>query len=185
MLLKLLFFFFAGVFSWTFAEYFLHNFVGHLGKGKNHFSREHLSHHANPNYFVPTAKKVMTALAVIPVIFIFTFPFFGFYPAISYTSGFIIFYAIYEVLHRRIHTHAPIGRYGRWLRKHHLYHHFAPKKNHGVTSPFWDYVFGTHFRPGRVKVLAKNPVVWLFDQTGQVRKPYLGDYELIEGRNRS
>ena len=35
----------VGMFSWSFAEYGIHNWVGHLGRGKNPFSREHLRHH--------------------------------------------------------------------------------------------------------------------------------------------
>ena len=46
----------AGAFVWTFLEYVLHDWYGHRQAGRNEFSREHLSHHADTGYFTPTAK---------------------------------------------------------------------------------------------------------------------------------
>ena len=63
---------------------------------------------------------------------------------ITFAVGFIIMYGTYEVIHRRIHTHAPLNAWGEWARRHHLvHHHVAPKLNHGVTTSLWDHVFGT------------------------------------------
>ena len=40
--------FVAGLLAWTFAEYAIHNWYGHLGKGRNEFSREHLALKGEP-----------------------------------------------------------------------------------------------------------------------------------------
>ncbi|MEL6180069.1 MAG: sterol desaturase family protein, partial [Myxococcota bacterium] len=102
-------------------------------------------------------------------------------PGIAFTLGFLLSYVGYEVLHRRVHTHPPVGPYGRWARKHHFYHHFSrPNLNHGVTSPIWDVVFGTLETPEMVRVPAKKAMSWLLDpETGDVAEAYAADYVLV------
>ncbi len=100
---------------------------------------------------------------------------------LTYTLGFVGFYVVYEVLHRRSHTHAPIGPYGRWMRRHHFYHHFGnPKHNHGVTSPIWDVVFRTHTwnRPEPVRIPHQMAMMWLVDDSGSIKPQYERDYVL-------
>ena len=66
----------------------------------------------------------------------------GYHLGAAYVAGLVGFYGVYEWLHRREHTHAGIGPYGRWARRHHFHHHFVDgRTNHGVTSPIWDLVF--------------------------------------------
>lgn len=172
-------FFAVGAFSWSFSEYALHNWVGHLGRGRNEFSREHLAHHGDTRYFTPTHRKIaVTAAATLilgsPLIV------WGGLLGACYVLGFLVAYIGYEVLHRRIHTHPPTGPYSRWARRHHYYHHFSgPRFNHGVTSPIWDKVFGTWKEPGVIRVPAKHAMVWLLDpDTGDVRPEYARDYVL-------
>jgi sterol desaturase/sphingolipid hydroxylase (fatty acid hydroxylase superfamily) len=170
--------FFAGMFSWTFAEYALHNWVGHKMKGKVDFSKEHLAHHRDLAYFTPTLKKILLASAVAPIVGAFVALPLGLGVAIPFTVGFIAMYTVYEWLHRRIHTHAPLNAYGRWARRHHLYHHHGnPKLNHGVTSPIWDVVFGTLHRPEVVRVPRRKQETWMTDAPGAPR--FMTDYELF------
>jgi len=105
---------------------------------------------------------------------------------LSFVAGLLGFYVTYEVLHYRSHTRPPRGRYGRWLRKHHFYHHFGnPKHNHGVTSPIWDIVFRTHARPDKVRVPRRLAMMWLTDpDTGEVAEAYADDYVLVGGARR-
>jgi len=58
-------------------------------------------------------------------------------------SGFLY----YEAVHYRVHfSLSPSGLIAR-QRRSHFYHHFTNNKRcFGVTSPLWDYVFGTNFR---------------------------------------
>jgi sterol desaturase/sphingolipid hydroxylase (fatty acid hydroxylase superfamily) len=169
-----------GAFTWTFAEYALHNWVFHGSKGKNKFNAEHLAHHARTSYFAPAKKKVILALIITaimsPVAILLTGTLLGF----SYVAGYVAGYVLYEVIHRRTHTHAPRGPYGRWARKHHMHHHFhSPKMNHGVTSPLWDVVFHTYEKPGLVRVPKRQAMRWLIDQaTGDVVEKYAGDYHI-------
>ena len=171
----------AGGFGWSFAEYALHNWRGHKGRGKNEFSREHLAHHAKADYFAPTRKKIFAALKTVALLLPLGWLAVGMVHSALFTAGFISMYAFYELLHRRMHTHPPSGFYGRWARKHHFTHHFSrPNHNHGVSSPLWDMVFGTLTPVEVVRVPAKQVMSWLVDpDTGEVYEYLQGDYEIV------
>lgn len=171
----------AGVFTWSLAEYLIHRFVGHDAKSQTAFAREHRAHHADGNYFAPTIKKVQAAAVAGGALLLIAAASAGWVSGALYVLGFLAFYAVYEVLHRRIHTHAPIGFYGRWARRHHLYHHFqSPRLNHGVTSPLWDIVFRTLARTDVVRIPARQAVVWMHDpETREVLEPFRADFEVV------
>lgn len=171
--------FLLGAFGWTMTEYWLHRGWGHRGEAKNPFSVEHLAHHADVSYFAPTYKKV---IATALVGFVVGGPLFFLFGVIGLAGamGFMTMYVTYEVIHRRLHTHAGRSRYGRWARRHHLYHHYRrPKLNHGVTSPIWDFVFGTLEVPDIVKVPRRNALAWMLDDDDELRPELRSDYELI------
>lgn len=168
----------AGAATWLFAEYLLHRFVGH-GSGKSPFAVEHRRHHSVGDYFAPTWKKV---LAVGPVLLAIAGVggWLAGWAASAYVMGLSVMYVAYEMFHRRLHTHPPVGRFGRWARRHHFFHHFhEPAKNHGVTSPVFDKLFGSETIPAqRIRVPAKLAMRWLVDARGQVHPAYAADYEL-------
>jgi sterol desaturase/sphingolipid hydroxylase (fatty acid hydroxylase superfamily) len=64
-------------------------------------------------------------------------------------AGTAVGYLAYDMIHYYVHHFAPKNRVAKFLRAYHLAHHF---KNHergfGVSSPVWDYVFGT--KPAKV-----------------------------------
>lgn len=171
----------AGFLLWPALEYAMHAGLGHLFlRGKTHFSRQHTRHHAEKDWFAPHAEKALAAAPAFSFIFIVGFFTIGWINALALTFGFASMYLIYEIAHLRAHTHPPKGPYGRWLRKNHFSHHFQnPRKNHGVTSPFFDYLFGTHVNPGKVIVPERFALTWLLDPaTGDVWKYLANDYEL-------
>ncbi len=162
--------------AWTLAEYLMHRFDGHEMKGRTHFSRQHLKHHADILWFAPTAEKVRAAAIVGPALGGVGFWLVG-APGLTFAAGFLVVYAAYEVLHRRIHTHAPRTACGRWACRHHLYHHFkSPRANHGVTVPVWDWVFRTIEPVGQLKVPAKQVMPWLLDADGEVKAAFRDAY---------
>lgn len=174
----------AGALSWSFSEYMLHRFLAHACKGRNTFSREHLAHHSNPAYFTPTSKKVLVAVFWFVTVFGLTRLLWSQSEAAFFTAGFVGFYTFYEVLHRRIHTAAPRGAYGRMVRKHHLSHHFTDARlRHGVTSRFWDRVFRTHEPIAQVRVPRKLATPWMLNQRGELQDSYADSYLLV-GRPR-
>jgi sterol desaturase/sphingolipid hydroxylase (fatty acid hydroxylase superfamily) len=172
----------TGVATWSFAEYAMHNWVGHMTKGKTEFSKEHLAHHSKTTYFASPMKKALMAAPIIAAALGVSALLVGLLHGAVFTSGFAAFYLLYEVLHRRTHTHAPWEPFGRWARRHHFHHHFCnPKSNHGVTSPIWDLVFRTYERPSVIAIPPRQAdgVTWLFDpETGEVIDAYADDYRL-------
>lgn len=190
--------FVLGALGWTLAEYLLHRFVGHgprrpvprsawgrltprgfLGA----FNDEHLRHHADARYFAPTSQKVVAAVVTVSAFSALGTLVAGPVLGPAFGLGFGLTYAGYEVLHRRIHTHPPRGTYGRWLRRHHLLHHFkTPRLNHGVTSPLWDKLVRTERRfdgePLRVPRALAPP--WMTDGRG-VLHPELGREYVLAG----
>ena len=177
--------FFLGALTWTLVEYLLHRGWGHRGEAKNPFSVEHLAHHADVTYFAPTYKKIIaTALVALLVVPPLTF-FFGLTGLVA-ALGFVVMYVTYEVIHRSLHTHAGRTRYGRWARRHHLYHHYRrPQLNHGVTSPIWDFLFRTLEVPEVVKVPRRMALPWMLDDDGELHPELQDEYLLIGKKKRA
>jgi sterol desaturase/sphingolipid hydroxylase (fatty acid hydroxylase superfamily) len=173
----------AGVFTWSFLEYVIHRWLGHDRRFRgNPFGKEHLRHHVEGNYFAPTRTKlavaaIATAITGVPALLL------GGTVGLAWVAGFIVAYGSYEVLHRREHTHAGIGAYGRWARRHHFHHHFVDgRANHGVTTPLWDLVFGTYQRPALIPVPPRLCMAWLLDERGAIRAEHAGRFVLREPR---
>lgn len=137
----------AGLFIWTLTEYSLHRWVFHyhpttdLGK-KLHF----LMHGVHHDYPQDHTRLVMPPPVSIPLAAAFGLAFswiFGAqYEAIF--AGFLVGYVIYDTTHYATHHWKMQGRVGRFLREYHLRHHFRDDDlGYGVSSPLWDYIFGT------------------------------------------
>jgi sterol desaturase/sphingolipid hydroxylase (fatty acid hydroxylase superfamily) len=171
----------SGVLTWTLLEYLIHRWMGHDRRFKRTpFGVEHIRHHIEGNYFAPTWKKVIAAAFIVAVLSGPAIAIAGAANGLAYVAGLITFYATYELLHRREHTHAGIGPYGRFVRRHHFHHHFVDgRTNHGVTTPLWDLVFGTYQRPTIIPVPRRLCMEWLLDpSTDDVRVEHAGTYRL-------
>ena len=170
-----------GVLTWTLLEYFIHRYMGHDRRfRRSPFGVEHIRHHIEGNYFAPNWKKAIAAAIFAGVLIGPAIAIAGVTLGIAYVAGLITFYGVYEWLHRREHTHAGIGPYGRFVRRHHFHHHFVDgRKNHGVTTPIWDLVFRTYERPTLIRVPEKLCMAWLLDPlTGTVRSEHAHTYQL-------
>lgn len=156
--------FFLGVISWTLTEYLLHRFLGHVHKGKNFFKAEHLQHHSKANYFAPAYKKAALAVVVSAKLILVISLFAPLQTAVAFVLGFLTMYILYEATHSRFHRKEPIAKPFIILRKHHFYHHFHnPKTNLGLTTRFWDRVFGTFVRVEQVNVPKQMSMQWLLE----------------------
>jgi len=171
----------AGAATWTLLEYIIHRWLGHDARTRpNFFASEHIRHHSEGSYFAPVHKKFLSAfiagvLIIAPAIF-----FGGFVLGTSYVVGLLGMYGAYELLHYREHVHPGIGPFGRYLRRHHFAHHFTdPSINHGVTSPCWDWVFGTYRSAEIIRVPRSLAMDWLIDpDTGDLRAEHAKHYQL-------
>jgi hypothetical protein len=189
----------VGSLAWSLTEYSLHRFIGHGPKRKKserlldlltpsgfaaEFYREHTAHHVDPTYFAPTSRKVLLAGVAAVATSALASAVVGPRRGVSFALGFSGAFLGYEILHRRVHTHAPIGPYTRWMHKNHWFHHRSPKSDHGVTSPLWDHAFGTHVEPGKVKLGRAIAPAWLLDESGEVRAEHRDDFELVPAARR-
>jgi sterol desaturase/sphingolipid hydroxylase (fatty acid hydroxylase superfamily) len=141
----------AGIFIWTFLEYLLHRFLFHIQlpitnpKVREVVNASHLLHHASPRdpsrvLVQPTYGLVVSAIAY-GLIWLAVGNVFA---AMLVLAGIWTGFLYYEAVHYRVHfSLSPSGLIA-WQRRAHFYHHFTNNKRcFGVTSPLWDYVFGT------------------------------------------
>lgn len=174
----------AGMLSWSLLEYVLHRWLGHDRRFiRNPFGDEHTAHHSRGNYFAPAWKKLLTALLLFPTLAVFTCLAVGRTAGLVWAASLVGTYLAYELFHYQLHVLPGFTPFGRWARRHHFHHHFHdPASNHGVTSPIWDFVFGTRAVPGRILVPRKLAMRWLIDPaTGDVRAEYAAQYGLKGG----
>lgn len=176
--------FILGVLLWTFAEYMLHRFLGHEHKGKNFFKKEHLQHHAKFNYFAPAHKKLISASLVFVILFLIGILFAPVLIVLFFLCGFFGMYGMYELTHFRYHAKDPVAAPFIILRKHHFYHHFHnPKTNHGVTTRFWDRIFGTFVPVETVTVPEKMAMNWLINN-GEIKNRYTSHFRIINNNRK-
>ncbi len=137
-----------GLFVWTLTEYLLHRFVFHFEAesrlGKRFVYLFHGIHHDAPN------DNMRLVMPPIPALFIASCCLGVFWLALGRTliepffSGFLIGYLAYDYTHYYVHFFTPTTRLGKFLKSHHMLHHFAANEaKWGVSSPLWDYIFGT------------------------------------------
>jgi len=129
--------FVCGLLAWTFLEYLIHGWLGHLIP--SFVSPIHWMHHREP-------RAVFAVGAWIPLALLWTLGlmFLGLSPWMIIDTGALTGFALYEALHYRIHFCAPRNELERGLRTRHLAHHgAAPNQLFGVSSPLWDLAFGT------------------------------------------
>ena len=63
---------------------------------------------------------------------------------LPFTAGFLFGYAGYLTVHYIVHRFKPPKNFFKELWVHHSIHHYQDDtKAYGVSSPLWDYVFGT------------------------------------------
>jgi sterol desaturase/sphingolipid hydroxylase (fatty acid hydroxylase superfamily) len=140
--------FLGGILAWTFAEYVLHRWVFHWTNdtpwGKRVHFLLHGVHHDYPN---DKDRLVMPLPTSVPLAILFYSLFYftmGRTTGEPFFAGFVIGYLFYDGTHYFVHHFAPTSRWGKFLRRHHLTHHFADHDGgFGVSSPLWDYVFQT------------------------------------------
>ncbi|MGO9480777.1 MAG: sterol desaturase family protein [Candidatus Kryptoniota bacterium] len=140
--------FIFGLLVWSFTEYMLHRFVFHFipksGWGKRIHFMFHGVHHDYPN---DSTRLVMPPVVSIPLAVLFYALFTNILGARylpPFFAGFILGYLAYDLTHYAVHHFSLHGRVGLYLKQQHMRHHYMdPDNNYGVSSPLWDFVFGT------------------------------------------
>ena len=69
--------------------------------------------------------------------------------AFAFLPGFVVGYAAYLWVHYMVHAFQPPKNFFKILWVHHGIHHYKDQENaFGVSSPFWDVIFGTMPKKG-------------------------------------
>ncbi len=137
-----------GFVSWTLLEYVVHRFLFHFESENPKLKQIHILihglHHMDPidptRLVLPPAGSLILGV-IFYRLFLFLLgpilvkPFFAFL---------VVGYLCYDYIHFAVHHFKPRTRFGRMLKTHHMLHHFEnPHSRFGVSSPFWDSVFGS------------------------------------------
>jgi sterol desaturase/sphingolipid hydroxylase (fatty acid hydroxylase superfamily) len=140
--------FVLGFISWTLTEYWLHRVVFHFKANGPWGKRVHfLIHGVHHQWPKDRYRLVMPPAVSISLYFLFA----GLFDLVlgpkwmwAFHSGFVAGYLVYDMTHFATHHLRPLTAWGRQIRRHHLLHH-AKDSGHrfGVSTPLWDWVFGT------------------------------------------
>jgi sterol desaturase/sphingolipid hydroxylase (fatty acid hydroxylase superfamily) len=133
----------SGAFVFSFVEYSMHRWLFHAPVS---FATDiHRSHHVAPREatampFPCSAAAAFLLWSYLPLLI-------GEAATCYFATGFMGAYFYYTVIHHLEHSIRIKALWfrclrGRWIA--HAVHHGRTDKNYGVTTAFWDYVFGTH-----------------------------------------
>ena len=138
----------VGLLIWTLAEYVLHRWLFHYA-GPRFWQRRmffvlHGVHHDFPH---DADRLVMPIGASAPLGALFYVVFRALLGPVLVDPmfvGFAIGYLAYDGTHYAIHHFRMSSRWGKWIKRHHMiHHHTGEQARWGVSSPLWDWVFGT------------------------------------------
>jgi dihydroceramide fatty acyl 2-hydroxylase len=137
-----------GILTWTLCEYFLHRFLFHWEPGTPFLRRVvylfHGIHHDSPQDSSRLVMPPLPALLIASFFYLIFWAVLGSVWGSPFLAFFLVGYLIYDYTHYALHHFKPLTQMGKILRQNHMQHHFqCPDSKFGVTSPLWDYVFGS------------------------------------------
>jgi sterol desaturase/sphingolipid hydroxylase (fatty acid hydroxylase superfamily) len=130
-----------GAALWTLVEYIIHRFILHHFV---YFRDLHAEHHLTPKELIDTPILISFSFLLVGVL-LPPWWLFGFGPAAGFTAGMTLGYLTYATMHHAMHHwQIPHDTYLYRAKRWHAQHHASNDEgNYGVSSIFWDYVFGT------------------------------------------
>lgn len=152
----------AGLLTWSLVEYVLHRFVLH---GLQPFRGWHEEHHRRPRALIGTP-TVLSASLIAALVFMPALLLGDLWRACALTLGLLMGYFMYSVAHHAAHHWGAGNAWTFSIKRRHALHHSPaePPSRYGVTSGFWDDVFGSTGR--------REP-----DRRGASQSPQLDDWE--------
>lgn len=145
-LLTTLSYFIIGMLLFTLIEYLIHRFLYHLPnvyeEGNVPYAL-HGIHHKYPRdkkrLVMPPVLSVVIASILLGINYLLMGK-----VGLPFTAGLLFGYAAYLTVHYIVHRFKPPNNFFKELWIHHSIHHYQDDtKAYGVSSPLWDYVFGT------------------------------------------
>lgn len=156
----MVFLFFSGLLVFTFVEYIMHRYLYHIPATSDYRKKisytMHGVHHDYPKDKSRLAMPPILSLIIATVLFIVYRAVLGDF-VFGFLAGFLIGYAGYLGIHYSIHAFKPPKNFLKLLWHHHSIHHYREDdRAFGVSSPFWDHVFGTMPRKTPVQKAHEN-----------------------------
>ena len=147
----------SGLLGWGLLEYIIHGFLSH--RFQTFVTPLHWGHHREPRAVFTSPLAWMPAAGLLGATLGWLL---GWELGTAAWLGLLLGFARYERLHWRIHFREPRNKREQRRREHHLAHHFGrPDQYHGVTTRFWDRVFGTlpdNWREDYARVSQRPPL---------------------------
>jgi 4-hydroxysphinganine ceramide fatty acyl 2-hydroxylase len=139
--------FFGGFLLFTFLEYAMHRWLFHMSTHTPFRKRiqyiMHGVHHEYPkdkdrlSMPIPASLFILFGLFLLFYILLHTSVF-------AFLAGVMYGYSTYLLVHYMVHAYAPPKNFMKVLWNNHAIHHYrGSNDSFGVSSPLWDYVFGT------------------------------------------
>ena len=139
--------FFLGLFSFTWVEYLVHRYIFHMAIYTK--TREKLQytlhgvHHEYPKDKTRLAMPPLLSVTISTVLLLVFRVLMGDY-VFSFLPGFLVGYSAYLSVHYMVHAFQPPKNFLKILWINHSIHHYKNGETvFGVSSPFWDYLYGT------------------------------------------
>lgn len=143
-----------GLCLWTLIEYVLHRFLFHIERWlpdhpvafTAHFLLHGVHHYLPMDRLRLVMPPAMFVILCTPIYKFCHFVFRDYNISMSVFCGGLMGYVMYDVTHYSLH-HKKLPEFMKEVKKHHLDHHYKNYDlGYGVTSKFWDSVFGTSMR---------------------------------------
>jgi len=139
--------FLIGMIAFTWFEYMVHRYLFHMrGHTKQRAKLQytlHGVHHEFPKDKERLAMPPIVSISIATALLFFFRLILGDL-AFSFLPGFMVGYAGYLSIHYMIHSFQPPNNFLKVLWVNHSVHHYKDGVEvFGVSSPFWDYIYGT------------------------------------------
>jgi sterol desaturase/sphingolipid hydroxylase (fatty acid hydroxylase superfamily) len=129
----------AGLVMWSLIEYAMHRLVFH---GLEPFRSMHAQHHQRPLALIATPTIVSLGLIAV-LVWLPASLLVGVWLGSGVTLGVTMGYFAYGVVHHGVHHWRANNAWLRQRKRQHAIHHHHSQVNYGVTTLWWDRVFGS------------------------------------------
>lgn len=139
--------FLLGLIAFTWVEYLIHRYLFHMATyTKLRAKLQYTMHGVHHEYPKDKDRLAMPPLLSITIstLLLFLFRLVLGDMVFSFLPGFLVGYALYLAVHYMVHAYPPPKNYLKVLWINHSIHHYKDGDGvYGVSSPLWDYIYGT------------------------------------------